>query len=200
MRTLTVCADEPALQRYSFNRVQLRFSDFFHWSIINRFFIDFFSKNIHFSLTIIYTSPLAPQFFFQHSSLFNVNTHSLASPSGQDPIYINFFYCGPFYSPFLGIIFSAIYYPSLLFSTHIWSSVATNFLAALLLVPLSIMKISRQARIIILLILDTAFFLAEIVIGYRVGSLALVSTKRAASAVLSTEKLCLTDCRFVPYA
>jgi hypothetical protein len=62
------------------------------------------------------------------------------------------------------------------------------------------MKISRQARIIILLILDTAFFLAEIVIGYRVGSLALVSTKRAASAVLSTEKLCLTDCRFVPYA
>ncbi|KAG2187366.1 hypothetical protein INT44_005052, partial [Umbelopsis vinacea] len=36
-------------------------------------------------------------------------------------------------------------------------------------------KLSRQARIIILLIINTLFFLAEIIIGYRVSSLALIA-------------------------
>ncbi|KAI8576709.1 hypothetical protein K450DRAFT_178871 [Umbelopsis ramanniana AG] len=36
-------------------------------------------------------------------------------------------------------------------------------------------KLSRQVRIIILLVINTLFFLAEIIIGYRVGSLALVA-------------------------
>ncbi|KAL7423782.1 Zinc resistance conferring protein [Cryptotrichosporon argae] len=37
------------------------------------------------------------------------------------------------------------------------------------------MKVSRQARIIALLVIDTAFFFLEVIVGYAVGSLALVA-------------------------
>lgn len=65
------------------------------------------------------------------------------------------------------------------------------------------MQLSRQARILILLVINTLFFLAEIIIGYRVSSLALVS--RQATFWFSnfwktgSDNLA-TDSRLIPYA
>lgn len=61
------------------------------------------------------------------------------------------------------------------------------------------MRIDRQIRIWIMLGINGGFFLAEIIIGYYVNSLALVRTGTYLSLSLFNILLVVSGCRFVPY-